>query len=200
MVMLAVFVAVGYSTGTHLRPLAQDLLEFFGFAPRHLWSLEWGSLITSALVTDGARSFWGGLFVMAFAVGLVEWREGHLWAATGFWGVHFLTLLILSFLFVLPFHLLGYSLGSKLAFALDVGPSAGYFGCLGVATAGTSKSTRLWIGLITCGLLVALVFLNLEAKYSIPSRIHADLAHAIAYPLGFGLHSLQHGKTPKRSG
>jgi hypothetical protein len=122
--------------------------------------------------------------MVAFAVGLAEWLTGPLRAALTFWGVHLSTLVIESLVVVFPLHFLGMTLGSLVALSRDVGPSAGYFGALGLLSANLKHPWNLISGgLIFVGLQLAL--LNISSGNNLGIEVSADLAHLIAFPLGW---------------
>lgn len=122
---------------------------------------------------------------MAFAVGAAEWLAGSTRTAASFWGVHLLTLVLLSLIVSLTLdQLRNFGLEAS-EVARDLGPSAGYFACLGLVSA---RLKRPW-NWVSGGILLA-VFLvaflspagageNAQVKFS------TDLAHLMAFPLGW---------------
>jgi hypothetical protein len=72
-----------------------------------------------------------------------------------------------------------------LALERDVGPSAGYFGCLGLVCARLPGRWR-WLsgGAILTGLVGAILF-PAQAGESEAMKLLADFAHLIAFPLGW---------------
>ena len=184
--MLAALIAGALATNTHTNDLSPHWLNRLGFAPADVWLLRWERLFTSALITGGGRVFWQALAMVALSVGVAEWVAGTRRAIATFWGVHLLTLLIEALLIAWPLHQLGPPFGTALVVARDVGPSAGYFGCLGLACARFPR--KQWGQ--AAGLLI---FLSLVWTIFQPARIgqdgtvkfFADLAHIIAFPLGW---------------
>jgi len=95
------------------------------------------------------------------------------------------TLLVVAFLLAIPLAAAGVVRGELLAKARDVGPSAGYFGCLGLALAALPRPAR--------GRVLAAVLVLLAARFAgsfirVPDggrQISADSAHLVALPLGF---------------
>jgi hypothetical protein len=69
--------------------------------------------------------------------------------------------------------------------ARDVGPSAGYFACLGLVS-GSMKHPWKWIsgGILLIIFIVAL-FLPAGAGDDAAIKFSADLAHLLAFPLGW---------------
>jgi len=67
----------------------------------------------------------------------------------------------------------------------DVGPSAGYFGVLGFALSGSpTRTSRLAAGLVLLWLVVNL-FGWVHLGDPLPQKVSADLAHLVAFPLGW---------------
>jgi hypothetical protein len=173
-------------TNTHIRPLSLDWLNMLGFGAHDLWYLRLERLLTSAVVTQGGKGFWGALAMLACSVGLAEWLAGTPRTLLTFISVHIITLVIEAFLIGLaqPFN-------NQQALALfwvrDVGPSAGYFGCLGLACASLPHPWR-WLsaGMILL-ILTTSLFLPASPGESVLVKISADIAHVLAFPLGFAL-------------
>ena len=182
--MLALLGLTAIWTHTQAAAISAKWLDRLGFAPFDLLTLDLGRLFTSALVTGGRRSFWEALGMVTFAVGLSEWLMGPRRATLTFWGVHFSTLLIESLVVALPMHWFGMALGSLVALSRDVGPSAGYFGALGVVSAHLKYPWNLVSGGI---ILVALEFalLHISGNNNLGLEVSADIAHIIAFPLGW---------------
>lgn len=185
LLMLAVLGATAVFTNTHLSTLTKGWLARLGYAPRDLWLFNWQRLITSTLVTFGQSVFWQAMGMIALAVGAAEWLTGTKRTAVTFWGVHLATLLSESLLIALPLHLSGSATGTALILARDVGPSAGYFGCLGLAS---RRLPRPWSWLSGTAVLVALIIALFQAPrvgQGTAVKLAADLAHLIAFPLGW---------------
>jgi hypothetical protein len=183
--MLVLFGLAAIVTRTWVGDLSQQWLRRLGFAPRDLNWLGWPRLFTSALVTDGGFAFWGASTVFALGVGTAEWLTGTRRTALTFWGVHLLTLVVGSVLIAWPLHWLGFTLGRALVVARDVGPSAGYFGCIGLACSQLGR-WRWGIGaLIMLGLLAAAVWPLPPARWAAAIALGSNLAHLMAFPLGW---------------
>ena len=182
--MLALLELTALWTGTHAAAISAEWLDRLGFAPLDLLALNLGRLFTSALVTSGGRVFWEALGMVAFAVGLSEWLTGSSRAALTFWGVHLSTLVLESLVIALPLHWIGMTLGSLVALSRDVGPSAGYFGALGLVSANLKYPWNLISGgVIFIALETAL--LHVSGNNSLGLEVSADIAHIIAFPLGW---------------
>jgi len=164
-----------------LRPAWQKL---FGFAPVDLWTGEWYPLFSSLLLTTGRFSFYASFVMLAVCVGLTERRCGTLRALLTFLGVHVVALLILSILVAWPLAQLGVERGQLLFDTNDVGPSAGYYGCLGlfVIVSGWRWRKTLFLGILLI-LLVRASWDWVEIPDQ-PEQLTANLAHLIAFPLG----------------
>jgi len=185
LLMLVALGATAVFTNTHLSILTKGWLERLGYAPRDLWLFNWERLVTSALVTFGQSVFWQAMGMIVLAVGAAEWLTGTKRTAVTFWGIHLTTLLSESLLIALPLHLLGNTTGTALILARDVGPSAGYFGCLGLAA---HRLSRPWSWLSGTAVFIALIialFQTPRVGQDTAVKLAADLAHLIAFPLGW---------------
>ena len=189
LLLLATLTAVAVLTNSHTGELSARWQRRLGISARDVWKARWPRIVTAALVTKGGWVFAEALAMIALAVGAVEWMAGTRRAAATFWGVHLLTFLAEPILIIWPLQKLGGAPGTALARTRDVGPSAGYFGALGTAAA---RLDRPWRWLAGAGVLVALVaafFIparpGANGKSQAESKLFADLAHIIAFPLGW---------------
>jgi hypothetical protein len=133
--MLVALVIGALITNTYFDQITRHWLKRTGFAPNDLWYWRLERIFTSALVTVGGKVFWEAILMVAVFVGLAEWMTGWKRAAATFWGVHLLALVLLSLIVALFLHQLrAFGLEAAEA-ARDVGPSAGYFACLGLVSA-----------------------------------------------------------------
>jgi hypothetical protein len=184
LISLAVLGLAAVVTNSHVGDLSREWFNHLAFAPRDLSSIQWPRLITSALVTRGGGAFWQMMGMVALTTGGAEWLAGTRRSVLTFWGVHLTTVLVESLVIALPLHTLGFSLGTTLYLARDVGPSAGSLGCLGLACARLPRSLQ-WTGggLVLAGL--ATVFVLAVVTTQDASVVSADLAHLLAFALGW---------------
>ncbi len=184
LILLGSVALAGFWTKIHRGDLPNSWMEKIGFAPNDLWSGRLERVLFSTFFTDSRKSFIQALGMTLVLVGLSERTAGTWRTVLTFWGVHTLTLIILSLFIVLPLHRLKISFGAELALVRDVGPSAGYFGCLGFLVSLIPLPWQWWAG--------ALIFTGLTAAFLMPPRAgentlvkkHADLAHMIGLVLG----------------
>ncbi len=173
------------TTNTFFQQITKHWLNRTGFAPNDLWYWRLERLFSSALVTSGGIVFWEALFFITFAVGLAEWMTGWKRTAATFWGVHLLSLILLSLIISVAADQL-VNIGLEAAeMARDVGPSAGYFACLGLVSS-RLKHPWQWI---TGGALLLVFFVTLilppGTGQNASVKFSADLAHLLAFPLGW---------------
>ncbi|MGE5251149.1 MAG: hypothetical protein ACM3QS_13170 [Bacteroidota bacterium] len=184
-VMLCGLLVAGLLTNTYFERITHHWLNRTGFAPDDLWYLRLERLFTSAMVTSGGKAFWEAVFFIAFAVGLAEWMAGWRRAAATFWGVHLLALILLSLIISLSLRQLRAFGIAASEVARDVGPSAGYFACLGLASARLKRPWH-WISGATLFPLFILAFaVPAPAGESARVNFSANLAHLFAFPLGW---------------
>ena len=187
LVMAGGLALVAVLTGSHAGELGEPDLRSHGFAAGHLWELEVWRLITSVFLTLGAGTFWVSWGMVWLCVGIAERRFGTWRCAAVFWGVHVSTLVLQSLVLALPARQMELWWGQLLAAEHDVGPSAGYYGCLGAVMGDLRGPARWWL---SAGLLVVLAgrlarTLMLAAVEPVP--VSADVAHVIAFGLGWSL-------------
>lgn len=191
---LAALIILGVATHTVLQPISSSLLLRLGFASSDVWTFHWDRMVTSALVTSGAHGFWLALFGVGICAGAAEWLAGSWRAALGFWGVHVITLLASSAVALALFHG-GIPGVNGLVFDPDVGPSAGTFGCLGLAAARLPKPWRNVGSGVIFGVLLVVMLLPLAGLKEDTASIGSNIAHVIAFPLGWLASSLLRRQT-----
>lgn len=166
--------------------LGSRAIARLGFAPADTGSGDVVRAFMSAFVTNSPVAFWTAALAIAALAGLVEVRAGSSRAAIVFWGTHLVTL-VLSWAMLAPLHVAGSTTASLLFLARDVGPSAGFAGCLGYLIAGLKPRARV---LALAGGVIALaaaLALALPGVGSDPAGVSAALTHLLALPAGAGL-------------
>jgi hypothetical protein len=182
---MAGLILVALVTNTYFEQITRHWINRIGFAPRDFWYLRFERMFTSALVTAGGKVFWQALFFVAIFVGLAEWTTDSKQAGFTFWGVHLLTLALLSLIVSLALHQLrDFGLAAS-EIERDVGPSAGYFACLGLVSAQLKRPWNWVSGLILFIMFVVALFLPAGAGESAEIKFSADFAHLLAFPLGW---------------
>jgi hypothetical protein len=183
--MLSGLVIAALITNTYFQVITHHWLNRTGFAPNDLWYWNLGRLFSSAFVTSGGIVFWEALLMVAGVVGLAEWMTGWRRTAATFWGVHLLALVLLSLIVSLSVHQLSRFGLEGAEIERDVGPSAGYFACLGLVS---SRLKRPWHW-VSGGILLAFFVIALltpaAAGDNAKIKFSADLAHLLAFPLGW---------------
>ena len=183
--MLAGLIVSALVTNTTFQEISRHWLNRTGFAPNDLWYWRIERIFTSALVTSGGVVFWEALFFVTFAVGLAEWMTGWKRTTATFWGIHLLALIMLTLIVSLAEHQLR-NLGFEAdLLARDVGPSAGYFACLGLVSAQLKRPWNLVSGAALFAIFIITLFLPAAADESAQLKFSADLAHMLAFPLGW---------------
>jgi hypothetical protein len=183
--MIAGLALAALLTNTYFEQITHHWLNRTGFAPDDLWYWRLERLFSSAFVTYGGAVFWEALFFVAFSVGLAEWMVGWKRTAITFWGVHLVVLVLLSVAISLAARQLPNTGLEAVILARDVGPSAGYFACLGLVSS-RLKYPWNWAsgGLLLLVFSIAF-FVPPGAGASAEATFSANLAHLLAFPLGW---------------
>lgn len=192
LVTLIAFVAVAAVSRSIAGPLDGALVERFGFAPADLVTAEFWRIVTSVFLTSGGFSFWSGLVMIAFVVGSAEVLLGTRRAALTFWGAHLLTLL--AMLAIAAPLAEGGGLGWLLYSVRDVGPSAGYVGCLAALTVAAPRKWRLALLAVAGVALGGALAITLVSEPLVPAALSADVAHLTAFVLTAGVLLLLAGR------
>lgn len=185
--LLLAMIGVAWLSGAHLQPLEPSWLARLGFASSDLLSLEFERIAISAVATHGGAVFWRALLAVALFVGAAEWRFGTRRTALLFSASHVLTLLVLAPLVALGLAAWQPMLARLLHTTRDVGPSAGYFGCLALLCFGLPARSKRWAGIAIETLLCATLAGSWARTQVDPVDLSAALAHAVAFPIGWAL-------------
>lgn len=193
--LAAVCIAAGLAQGLP-GSLPADWSSNYGFAPRHIVSGDLLRLITSVFLTHDGLHFG---FAIAMILLIVVWSERTLGSLNTFC-LFSLSHLTSMFAFAIGVGALQWTYLSQTVSTLydfhDVGPSAGYYGCLGALLV-TSKLT--YRQSITVGVLAVLMLRIAISARSMPEShdvLSADIVHLFAMLAGMAIQSM--GLTPKR--
>ncbi len=183
---LAIFAAV---SGSITEPLPLSWRQALGYAPTDLLQLDLHRLFTSLCVTAGAGKFIASFLMLAFAVGCCERMLGT-WPTLRFFLVsHITILLFMSCVFLLAGRVSGTPESLALATGRDIGPSAGYYGCLGIVLASQPPRWRFSSLLVVMIVLAIRLWMSSEHVLEEPTVVSADLAHILAVPFGWAAHA-----------
>jgi hypothetical protein len=182
---LAVLVVVELMINPHFGALAPGWIDRLGFTPHDLTHLEWERFVTATLLVDGRSAFVDGVAMIALAVGAAEWLTGTPRAALTFWAGNLITLVVMSVLLLALAHAVSPSHPERLFVHRDVGPSAGYYGCLGLVVALLPRPWR-WVAAIAILTWLAVALITPPGPNTIADvKLQADLAHFLVFPLGY---------------
>jgi hypothetical protein len=190
--MLVALIAAGVYSRSHVGPLDEDVGRKAGYSMRLMIEGQVHRVMTSLLFTAGGWRFYSSLVMFALAVGYVELHFGTLRAASVFLGIHLATLAVMTSGVVLADMFASSHRSHLLWHVQDVGPSAGYYGRLGLAIAASAWPHRWPI----IGMFVAILCLRATWSFiHLPEdgrMLSADLAHLIALPLGIASFQIFH--------
>lgn len=183
--MLIMILSFAALTKSNEGELPEEWLSRMGFAPKDIWLKKFENIFLSAFITDSRRAFIQALVMIFFFVGALELRLTTWITMLYFWCIHVLTLFFVTLFIIGPFEKTGHKLGQSLYLSKDVGPSAGYFGCLGVLIHNFFGAGIGWIVFLSViiGMLIYLRVPVSEEKKLM--KLHADLAHMVALSMGF---------------
>jgi hypothetical protein len=160
------------------------LRRAFGSSLQTTLDGEFTRWFTSLFLTAGGWRFFASALILALSVGTAEWTHGTRRTMGIFLGTHFVTLLVIYFALILPFASGQFSIAKLLVDARDVGPSAGYYGCLGLLAAGLSRGLRFWFATSLMIFLLARLIASAGEVQFYPHLVIGDAAHLIAFPVG----------------
>lgn len=169
------------SASTQLDP---SWRRWLGFSPLNLVDLAWQQTLTSLVVTAGEWNFLQSALMMTIAVGCCEFVYGTWTAIRLFFASHLIVVVGMSLLIILPAHFAGADWGTALATQHDVGPSAGYYGCLGVVLGSLNARWRNPTVVALLIILVGRLAISFSHLPNHASVVSADLSHLAALPLG----------------
>lgn len=190
--MLMVLVVAGVYGRSHVGTLDSMVHQRMGLSADLLWKGEVHRVLTSLIFTPGGWHFYSSFVMFSLSVGWLECQRGTLTAGLVFFGVHVATLLLMVLGIAFENWLVQSHSGSLLWFTRDVGPSAGYYGCLGLALMMQPAALRRPI------IIAMLIVLLLRLGYSTyclhesTRSMSADIAHLIAFSLGLSLAQVLH--------
>lgn len=190
LLMLAALIVAGIYGQTHLGLLDTGVHRAVGHSPRLMFDGHLHRPFTSLFFTAGGWRFYCSLLMFAAAVGWVESVYGTRRALLTFFGIHLATLLLSAIAIAVPLSWLETHRGELLFDACDVGPSAGYYGCLGLVIAGLGSRLRnIIVAAVTLTLFLRLGWSTMHLSEE-GRMMSADLAHLVAFPVGLLSHRL----------
>ena len=164
--------------------LTSQWCNWLGFSATNLLDLQWYRLLSSLPLTAGGWKFPASLLMLGACVGIAEHRYGTVATIKLFLTSHVTVLLVLSVaLLVLE---RGVDSPSVLALVKgrDIGPSAGYYGCLGailMLLAGFPRGTSF---VFVLSILLVRLMVSVSDLPDAANVVSADAAHLFALPLG----------------
>jgi hypothetical protein len=184
-IAIALLVAtLGLANETWWANLASETRVSFGQSPQHVIDGSWYRLVTSLPITGDPSHLRSSLVMIILCVGWHEVRYSWSKTVIVFLSAHFLTMLIESVI-LNSLHWMGSGPVSPLLIAHDVGPSAGYYGCLGSCIYYLPARLRYPFGLAICvWLVLRWTISSTGASYS-SMDVRSDLAHWITWLIGY---------------
>ncbi|MCP4189139.1 MAG: hypothetical protein GY768_00775 [Planctomycetaceae bacterium] len=181
--LLVIMCLAGIISGSYSEALSNAWYEKWGSSPAELQQGHWLELFSSMAFTTGGSSFYFSVIMLAICVGTAELQFGFTRTLTTFFGVHVVTLVVIATGITIAARL-QISLGETLYYVMDVGPSAGYYGCLGLVIGSRKPTVRRLALIVIMGVLTARLAWSAFYLPENGRMLSADVAHAIAFPLG----------------
>lgn len=182
--LLFALLAASWFAHNHKGQLDETVASEIAHAPRHVVAGKMLRLITSIPFTTDYWHLVSAVGMTFLCVGSYEFRFGWLRAAICFLVTHCLTLLALAAILYASHTLSNSHTTKQLVQAADVGPSAGYYGCLGATLWSNSRtSLKLLLGLVLFTLVVRAGVACTTNEFQ-ASAFQTDLAHLLAFPIG----------------
>ena len=184
LLLASLLVAVGLTSQSINHNLDVEWCRDWGSSPALLVGGHWHRLLTAILFTAGGDKFLASFVMLLLCVGAAERQFGTIRAAVVFLGTHIATLLLML-LIISETQRAGFTWGHSLYHACDVGPSAGYYGCLGWVVASCKPRLRYLLFAGIMAYLTARIYWSAQGMPATVQTCSADLAHLLAFPIGF---------------
>jgi hypothetical protein len=178
--MEAAILLVALNGGVVTGKLSAAAASRWGFGFHNLWEGKFYTLLSAPFLVRNLGMLVGILLFLAVSVGIYEWYAGSQKTISVYWLTNLAAFLGAGLIGYILYRS-GSALGRDIFFKSDVGPSAGAFGCIGAWTK-RSRPCRSWV---FYGILAYLL-----GKLVIFPEFFSDLAHLIAFPLGYALDGL----------
>lgn len=184
-IVLALLIGVtGLAHQASQNTILIPIRKVYGVAPSHLLDGAFWNVLLSVFHTNDPFHL-GSAFVMTIlCVGWYEqqagWRRSLLAFSVGHVGACIVTTIVIG----AAHFLLNNASTLTLWISPDVGPSAGYYGCLGAACFHEKSNWRNWLFRTVLFFLVIRLVLSLFATGAEAHVIQSDLAHGVALGLG----------------
>jgi hypothetical protein len=182
---LALLAAVGMVVDPRFGELSDTWIQRLGYAPADFFHLGWHRMFTSLFLIMDLRSYAQAFLTIGIVVGALEWHKTTRKAAYVFWGTHLTAIVVEALFFAAPFYYWGGSFGERLFETRDVGASAAYMGCTGAACALLPNPWRRIGVALVGGFIIYTFLLPTPVSSHTPLRWMANMAHTIAFLLGY---------------
>ncbi len=182
--LLLIVLTFGIYNQTHLGPISATTQLEYGHAPAHAMRGDWLRLFTSLVLTGDQWHLMTAIVMITVCVGWLEWLTGPIATLLIFASSHVVTLLVSAVGLIAIDWAIGDQVTRRLVIATDIGPSAGYYGCLGCALFTCDFRWRGWIVTVITAILVFRLGASFAQRPIVSSQLQSDLAHLIALGLG----------------
>jgi len=136
-------------------------------------------------VTSGGLGFWLPYGAMIGLISIAEWLTGTRRTALAFWLSHLGACVGEAVFTGLAIQFFNSTMLNNVHSLRDVGPSAGYFGCIGAITAHIPRPWRYLVGVAIIAALVGGMIVSAQRGATV--EVTAGLAHLLAFPIGWSV-------------
>ena len=188
--LTVLILVTGVVQGTWYDSLSGEIRALFGYSPQHITDGAWQRIVSSFPLTGDPGHLGAALAMTMFCVGWLELQRGWEVALAVFFASHILSamfegvilsqVLFWSGIPQIPWHLALH----------EVGPSAGYYGCLGTCIFLLPKTVRGWSVLVIFGWLTVRLLIGMSYSTLEGTHIRSDLAHLVAFGFGIAIANL----------
>ena len=178
--------ATGVFFGTWYERLPERIRILLGHTPQHITSGVWDRVFSSLPITGEPSHLYASLVMTLLCVGWLESNRRWAIALAVFFGSHLITVIVEGLLLVQ----LNRNSTHWLLTSYDVGPSAGYYGCLGACLFALRPPIRSRAIMSLLAYLGARLLFGILFNSHVAVDIRSDLAHLIAVMAGYLLASI----------
>jgi len=185
--LMVLILATGFIQGTWYEQLTGENRALFDYSPQHIMDGAWHRIISSFPLTGDPSHLGTAVLMTLLCVGWLELLQGSATTLAVFSGVHVSTAIIKGLMLSRGLAWSSIPSTSWRIASHVVGPSAGFYGCLGVCIFLLPKTMRVWFIFVIMVVLALRLIIGIGSARRTDTLIRSDLAHLIAFSLGIAI-------------